>query len=115
MATFWMTAVPEPTNLVSRYFARKRGCRNRSRHSGRGSCRRDTRIPLGTTAPHASTLGKTTARCGPRVIEALNRALLVKAAGANVMKLDKVCADTTVLEANGVYPTDSGCWCARSR
>ena len=47
------------------------------------------RIPLGTTVPHPSTLGKITARCGPEVIEALNRALLVKAAGEKVVKLDK--------------------------
>lgn len=38
------------------------------------------RIPLGVTVPHPSTLGKITARCGPQVIEALNRALLFKAA-----------------------------------
>ena len=66
------------------------------------------RIPLGTTVPHPSTLGKITARCGPEVIEALNRALLVKAAGEKVVKLDKVRADTTVVEANVAYPTDSG-------
>ena len=58
--------------------------------------------------PHPSTLGKITARCGPEVIEALNRALLVKAAGEKVVKLDKVRADTTVVEANVAYPTDSG-------
>ena len=66
------------------------------------------RIPLGTTVPHPSTLGKITARCGPEVIEALNLALLVKAAGEKVVKLDKVRADTTVVEANVAYPTDSG-------
>ena len=42
------------------------------------------------------------------MIEALNRALLVKAAGEKVVKLDKVRADTTVVEADVAYPTDSG-------
>ena len=73
------------------------------------------RIPLGTTVPHPSTLGKITARCGPEVIEALNRALLVKAAGEKVVKLDKVRADTTVVEANVAYRTDSGLLVRRSR
>jgi hypothetical protein len=63
------------------------------------------RIPLGTTAPHPSTLGKITARCGPEVVDQLNKALLVRAAGAKVVKLDKVRADTTVVEANVAYPT----------
>jgi transposase, IS5 family len=66
------------------------------------------RIPLGTTVPHPSTLGKITTRCGPEVIEALNRALLVKAAAQKVVRLDKVRADTTVVAANVAYPTDSG-------
>jgi IS5 family transposase len=66
------------------------------------------RIPLGTTAPHPSTLGKITTCCGPEVIEQLNQAVLVKAAEAKVVSVDKVRADTTVVEANVAYPTDSG-------
>lgn len=66
------------------------------------------RIPLGTTVPHPSTLGKITTRCGPEAIEQLNKALLVRAAGQKVVRLDKVRADTTVVEANVAYPTDSG-------
>jgi len=38
----------------------------------------------------------------------LNEALLEKAAANKVIKLDKVRADTTVVEANVAYPTDSG-------
>ena len=69
---------------------------------------RFSRIPLGTTVPHPSTLGKITTRCGPETIEQLNTALLVRAAGQKVVRLDKVRADTTVVEANVAYPTDSG-------
>jgi IS5 family transposase len=69
---------------------------------------RFARIPLGTGVPHPSTLGKLTARCGAGVIDQLNTALLVKAAAARLVKTDKVRADTTVVEANVTYPTDSG-------
>jgi IS5 family transposase len=69
---------------------------------------RFARIPLGTRVPHPSTLGKLTARCGPEVIDQLNAALLVKAGAAKLVKTDKVRADTTVVEANVTYPTDSG-------
>lgn len=69
---------------------------------------RFARIPLGTRVPHPSTLGKLTARCGPGVIDQLNTALLVKAGAAKLVKTDKVRADTTVVEANVTYPTDSG-------
>ena len=63
-------------------------------------------IPLGTRVPHPSTLGKITTRCGPEAIEALNQALLIKAAEEKAVKLDKVRADTTVVPANVAYPTD---------
>ena len=58
--------------------------------------------------PHPSTLEKITTRCGPETIAQLNRALLVKAGAAKVVRLDKVRADTTVVAANVAYPTDSG-------
>jgi IS5 family transposase len=70
--------------------------------------RRFCRIPLGERVPHPSTLEKITARCGPEAIEGLNEALLAKAADAGVVRLDKARADTTVVEANVAYPTDSG-------
>jgi IS5 family transposase len=70
--------------------------------------RRFCRIPLGIDVPHPSTLEKIAKRCGEKAIEALNEALLVKAAENKVLKLDAVRADTTVLPANVAYPTDSG-------
>lgn len=72
------------------------------------SWRRFCRINLGERVPDATTLMKTTKRCGPGTIEALNEALLAKAHAAQVIKTDKVRADTTVVEANVAYPTDSG-------
>jgi transposase, IS5 family len=66
------------------------------------------RIPLGVRVPHPSTLGKITTRCGQGVIDELNRALLVKAGQAKVVRTEKVRADTTVVPANVAYPTDSG-------
>jgi len=70
--------------------------------------RRFCRIPLDTAVPHPTTLLKITARCGPAAIEALNEALLAKAAEAKLVRLDTVRVDTTVVEANVAYPTDSG-------
>ncbi|MBS4729976.1 transposase [Mycobacterium sp. SM1] len=63
------------------------------------------RIALGTTVPHPCALGTITARCGPEMIEALNWALLVKAAAEQVVTLDKVRADTTAVKA---IPARSG-------
>jgi IS5 family transposase len=70
--------------------------------------RRFCRIPLGAPAPHPTTLMKITKRCGHRAIDGLNEALLAKAAENKVIRLDKVRADTTVVEADVCYPTDSG-------
>ena len=72
------------------------------------SWRRFCRVPLGEKMPHPTTLMKTTKRCGEATIAALNEALLAKAVAAHVVKSDKVRADTTVVEANVAYPTDSG-------
>lgn len=66
------------------------------------------RIPFGEAVPHPTTLMKITTRCGSGVVEELNGALLHKASDAKVLKLDKLRADTTVVEANVCYPTDSG-------
>ena len=65
------------------------------------------RVPLDEAVPHASTLEKITARCGETAADALNEALLAKAAEARLVKLDKVRADTTVVPANVAHPTDS--------
>ncbi len=70
--------------------------------------RRFCRIPLGTRAPHPTTLMKITKRCGETAVNALNEALLAKAHEDKLVRLDRVRADTTVIEANVAYPTDSG-------
>ena len=51
---------------------------------------------------------KITTRCGEQAISEPNRALLAKAVEARVLKTNRVRADTTVIEANGAYPSDSG-------
>ena len=55
-----------------------------------------------------TTLMKITTRCGDDAVAGLNEALLVKAAGAKLLRTDRVRADTTVVEADVGYPTDSG-------
>lgn len=71
------------------------------------SWRRFCRIPLGEPVPHPTTLMKITTRCGAAAIEGLNEALLAKARAAKVLKTNRVRADTTVVEANVAYPSDS--------
>ena len=58
--------------------------------------------------PHPTTLMKITTRCGAAAVDGLNDALLAKAVEAKVLKTNQVRADTTVVEANVAYPTDSG-------
>ena len=72
------------------------------------SWQRFCRIPLGTRVPHPTTLMKITTRCGEDAVAGLNEALLAKAAAAKLLRTDKVRADTTVVEADVAYPTDSG-------
>src|SRR3989440_5381001 len=72
------------------------------------SWRRFCRIDIDARVPHPTTLMKITTRCGERVVEALNDALLAKAVQAKLVKTGKVRADTTVVSANVEYPTDSG-------
>jgi IS5 family transposase len=71
------------------------------------SWQRFCRIPLGGATPHPTTLMKITTRCGERAIDELNEALLARAAEARVLKTNRVRADTTVIEANVAYPSDS--------
>jgi IS5 family transposase len=66
------------------------------------------RIPLGGRVPHPTTLMKITTRCGSAAIDGLNEALLARAVEARVLKTNRVRADTTVIEANVAYPSDSG-------
>jgi transposase, IS5 family len=58
--------------------------------------------------PHPTTLMKLTSRCGEAAVAGLNETLLVKAAGAKLLRTARVRADTTVIAANMVYPTDAG-------
>jgi transposase, IS5 family len=72
------------------------------------SWQRFCRISLGTRLPHPTTLMKITTRCGEHAVTGLNEALLVKASAGKLLRTDKVRADTTVVEADVGYPTDSG-------
>lgn len=72
------------------------------------SWRRFCRIPLDASVPDHSTLKKIAKRCGPEAVEALNEALLAKAADNKVLRTDRVRADATVIPADVGYPTDSG-------
>jgi IS5 family transposase len=65
------------------------------------------RIPLGGRVPHPTTLMKITTRCGEQAITELNEALLAKAVEVKVLKTNRLRADTTVVEANVAYPSDS--------
>jgi IS5 family transposase len=65
------------------------------------------RIPLGGRVPHPTTLMKITTRCGEVAVNGLNEALLARAVEAKVLKTNRVRADTTVIEANVAYPSDS--------
>jgi transposase, IS5 family len=70
--------------------------------------RRFCRIPLGERVPHPTTLMKITTRCGAEAVEQLNDVLLEQAAQARLVRMHKVRVDTTVIEADVAYPTDSG-------
>jgi IS5 family transposase len=65
------------------------------------------RIPLGGRVPNTTTLMKITTRCGEQAVNGLNEALLARAVEARVLKTNRVRADTTVVEANVAYPSDS--------
>ena len=58
--------------------------------------------------PDESTIRKLTRRCGAELIEALNRELLAAADGRGEVDVERVRVDTTVVEADIRYPTDSG-------
>ena len=72
------------------------------------SWRRFCRIGLEAKVPHESTIRKITSRCGPELIDELNVALLIAANEQGVVSVEQVRADTTVVEADVRYPTDSG-------
>jgi transposase, IS5 family len=87
--------------------------------------RRFCRIPLTDTVPHPTTLMKIMRRCGAGTVEGLHDRLIAKAIDEHDVKVEVVRGDTTVVEADVTYPTDSGllakrsagwsCWCAASR
>ena len=71
------------------------------------SWRRFCRIALdGSVA--STTLMKLTTRCGAAAVDGLNEVLLAKAVEAKLVRTNKGRADTTVVEADVGYPTDSG-------
>ena len=72
------------------------------------SWQRFCRIPLGGRVPHPTTLVKLTRRVGEQTVEALNQALLARAAEHKLLRTHKLRADTTVIAANVAYPTDLG-------
>src|SRR3954452_25149658 len=71
------------------------------------SWRRFCRIGLEATVPDESTIRKLTRRCGPELIEALNRELLAAADERGEVDIERVRVDTRVVEADIKYPTDS--------
>lgn len=72
------------------------------------SWRRFCRIVLEASVPDESTIRKITRRCGPELIETLNVQLLEVARERGAVDLARVRVDTTVVEADIKYPTDSG-------
>lgn len=70
--------------------------------------RRFCRIPLTDTVPHPTTLMKIMSRCGADTVEGLHDRLIAKAIAEHNLEVDMVRGDTTVVEADVSYPTDSG-------
>ena len=72
------------------------------------SWRRFCRIGLEARVPDESTIRKLTRRLGPDVVDQLNCLLVDIARESGWLDLSKVRVDTTVVEADIKYPTDSG-------
>ena len=72
------------------------------------SWRRFCRIGLHQRPPHPTTLMKLTRRFGPEIVEELNRALLQRAVSDKLLRSRRLRVDTTCVEADVRYPTDSG-------
>jgi IS5 family transposase len=70
--------------------------------------RRFCRIALSERLPDESTVRKLTRRIGPETVEELTRALIVKATRETRFRVRAVRIDSTVVEADVKYPTDSG-------
>ena len=72
------------------------------------SWRRFCRIGLHKAPPHPTTLMKLTRRFGPETVADLNRALLERAVEGKLLRGRRLRVDTTCVEADVRYPTDSG-------
>jgi IS5 family transposase len=72
------------------------------------SWRRFCRIHLDRSVPHPTTLMKLTRRFGPAIVEDLNAAVLEEAVEKKVLRTRRLRVDTTAMEADVRYLTDSG-------
>jgi len=70
--------------------------------------RRFCRISLSERVPDESTVRKLTRRIGPDPVNELTRVLIVKATREKRFRVRAVRVDSTVIEADVKYPTDSG-------
>jgi transposase, IS5 family len=70
--------------------------------------RRFCRIALSVRVPDESTVRKLTRRIGPETVNELTRVLIVKATRERRFRVRAVRIDSTVIEADVRYPTDSG-------
>jgi IS5 family transposase len=70
--------------------------------------RRFCRIALSERVPDESTVRKLTRRLGPETVNELTRVLIVKATRERRFRTRAVRIDSTVIEADVKYPTDSG-------
>jgi transposase, IS5 family len=70
--------------------------------------RRFCRISLSERVPDESTVRKLTRRLGPETVSELTRALIVDATRSKRFRARAVRIDSTVIEADVRYPTDSG-------
>lgn len=70
--------------------------------------RRFCLIALGERVPDESTVRKLTRRLGPEVVDELTRAVISKAQRETRFRARAVRIDSTVIEADVRYPTDSG-------
>jgi IS5 family transposase len=70
--------------------------------------RRFCRIALSERVPDESTVRKLTRRIGPETVNELTRALILKATRERRFRARAVRIDSTVVEADVRYPTDSG-------
>jgi IS5 family transposase len=70
--------------------------------------RRFCRIAFGARVPDATTLMKLTKRLGPELLDELNGELLRLAVERKLLRSRRLRVDTTVVESDTRYPTDSG-------